>query len=580
MTCIFTVGIFYTMEVFSGISASTGIGIGHAFVVTQTASKTIPHYSIEKEELDFEWNRLEKALDAVRVRINEKLAIADIQQSEILQTYLVMLDDAEFIKQIHTQFYETCQNIEFVVNAKATEMADMLRAVDDEYLAERATDITDVFSQVTDELLGYAQFDFESVPDNKIIVAESVSPADAVILFRKKIKGLVITEGGVSSHLAILSRNSGIPAVFGIENLSKKIFDGDMVVVNGSTGSVYVNPESSILQEFQQREQIELEEFQKLEQLRNKPAQTKDGRPLFIYANIGTPDDAQRALQEGADGIGLFRTEFLFMDSAKNAAKLGTSGTYSITEEVQFQAYRSVLEAMNEKPVTIRTLDSGGDKLIKNTDIPVLEEQNPLLGQRAIRLTLAYKSLFKRQLRALYRASIYGNLRIMIPLVTHLAQIKETMDLISEVKEELLEEGIPFNKDIPIGIMVETASAAVMADKFSKNVDFFSIGTNDLTQYVLGIDRENPAVAPLYDEKNIAVLRLIKYTVECAEKTGIPVTVCGEMAGNPETALILVGLGVTGLSMAPVRIGAVKAALANHTYAELKNLVESIMTAE
>ena len=563
------------MEVFNGISASIGIGIGQAFVVPQTSAKIIPHYSVEKDELDNEWDRLTNALEAVRLRIKEKLDIADSHQSEILQTYLVMLDDAEFIKQIHDEFFSSCQNIEFVVNAKATEMADMLRAVDDEYLAERAADITDVFSQVTDELLGYEPFDFETVPESKIIVAESVSPADAVILFRKKIKGLVITEGGVSCHLAILSRNDGIPAVFGIEDICNKISNDDMVVVNGTEGSVFVNPDKSVLYDLQQREQIELDELQKLEQLRNKPAQTKDGKPLFIYANIGTPDDAERALKEGADGIGLFRTEFLFMDSAKNS-----SGNHSITEEAQFQSYRYVLEVMKGKPVTIRTLDCGGDKLIKNTDIPVLQEQNPLLGQRAIRLTLAYKSLFKKQLRALYRASIYGNLRIMIPLVTHLSQIKETMDLIKEVKDELAEDGISFDEDVPVGIMVETASAAVMADVFAKNADFFSIGTNDLTQYVLGIDRENPAVAPLYDEKNIAVLRLIKYTVECAEKAGIPVTVCGEMAGNPETALILAGLGVTGLSMAPVRIGAVKASLAKHTYSELKKLADSILSAE
>ena len=295
-----------------------------------------------------------------------------------------------------------------------------------------------------------------------------------------------------------------------------------------------------------------------------------DGVEFGIYANIGLPEEAKKALDEGADGIGLFRTEFLFMGAVQSAKNAGSSSIHSVTEEAQFVAYRQVLEIMGKKPVTIRTLDTGGDKLIKEAGIPMPVEQNPLLGSRAIRLTLAHKNLFKRQLRALFRASVYGNLRIMLPLITHLSQVQEALQLIKEVKYELSAEKISFKKDVPIGIMVETAAAGIVADLFAKQVDFFSVGTNDLTQYTLGIDRENTAVASLYDEHNIAVLRLIKHTVESAKTQGIPLTVCGEMAGNPEDALLLAGMGVRSFSMSVARFPSVKAALASHTIEELE----------
>lgn len=567
------------MEVFKGICASAGIGIGQAFVVPVAAARHIPQHVIEKDELEAEWDRLLSAVQEVRLGIQDKMKYADSKQSEILQTYIVMLEDAEFFKQIKEQLFDVAMNIEFVLNEKVTEMADMLRAVDDEYLAERAADVTDVFDQVIDKLLDYVPFDFTEIPENQIVVAESISSADAVVLLRKKVKGLVITEGGISSHLAILARNDSLPAVFGIQNLPQKIGPGQTVVVNGSEGTVIVCPDELLLNQFRMREKAELEEKQKLSKFQNAPAMTSDGVKFSLYANIGMPEDALRAVELGADGIGLFRTEFLFMGAIENAKRLGSSGVHSVTEEAQFQAYRQVLQTMQGKPVTIRTLDTGGDKLIKDAGVPIPEEQNPLLGVRAIRLSLAHKNLFKRQLRALFRASVYGKMRIMLPLVTHVTQIKETQKIIEEVKSELISEAIPFDKNIPLGIMVETAAAAIMADVFSKHSEFFSIGTNDLTQYTLGIDRENSAVAALYDEKNLAVLRLIKHTVESACKAGISVTVCGEMAGNPETVLLLAGLGVRNFSMAPVRISSVKAALASHTCEELKEMAETVLSA-
>ncbi len=568
------------METYKGLSASEGIGIGEVLLVPDPAPRIIPQYAIKDAEIDDEWLRLESALERVRLRLEEQTKTADSQYAAILETYIVMLLDMEFLAQVKAQLTRSLQNIESVLHKKASEMADILRGAEDDYLAERARDITDVFSQVVDELLGYKPFDYDSVPEDKVVVANSVSPADAVALFKKRLKGLVACEGGVSSHLAILARNHRLPAVLGIKGVTSKLESGQMVVVDGTRGLVIVAPDGKTLKKYRRLEEEKQEEARSLAKLKDKAATTADGVPLSLLANIGSPEEAQLALDEGVEGIGLFRTEFLFMGAVQDARKSGSSGIHSVSESAQLAAYRQVLETMGNRPVVIRTLDSGGDKLIKEAGIHTEPEQNPLLGNRAIRLTLAHKSMFKRQLRALYRAGVYGNLKIMLPMVTHLSQVEETLELIQRVREELAAEKLPFNPDVLVGIMVETAAAAVSADIFSRHSDFFSIGTNDLTQYVLGIDRENPSVAELYDDRNVAVLRLIKHTVDCAGKAGIPVSVCGEMAGSPERALLLAGLGVRTLSMAPVRIGAVKKALSSHTIGELEEMAQAALSGD
>ena len=560
------------METYKGLSASEGIGIGEVFLVPPPAPRLIPQYKIQEADVDAEWQRLEAAVEKVQQRLKEQSATADSQYAAILETYMVMLMDVEFLSQVKSLLIKSLQNIEIVLQKKASEMAEILRGAGDAYLAERAQDITDVFNQVVDELLGYKPFDYDLVPENTVVVANSVSPADAVSLFKKQLRGLVACEGGVSSHLAILARNHRLPAVLGIKSITDKLESGQQVIVDGTEGLVIVQPDEKTLKKYHKSEVAKQKEEKILSKLKNKLASTKDGVAFTLLANIGSPEEAQRALDEGAEGIGLFRTEFLFMGAVQDARKTGSSGMQSVSEAAQLEAYQQVLETMGNRPVVIRTLDAGGDKLIKEAGFDSEPEQNPLLGRRAIRLTLANKPLFKRQLRALYRAGVYGNLRIMIPMVTHLSQIKETLEIIREAKEELKQEGLAFNPDVPVGIMVETAAAAVSADIFARYSDFFSIGTNDLTQYVLGIDRENPSVAELYDDKNVAVLRLIKNIVGSADKAGISVSVCGEMAGTPDSALLLAGMGVRTLSMSPVRIGAVKKALASHSITELEEM--------
>ena len=560
------------METYKGLSASEGIGIGEVFLVPPPAPRLIPQYKIQEADVEAEWQRLEAAVEKVQQRLKEQSATADSQYAAILETYMVMLMDVEFLSQVKSLLIKSLQNIEIVLQKKASEMAEILRGAGDAYLAERAQDITDVFNQVVDELLGYKPFDYDLVPENTVVVANSVSPADAVSLFKKQLRGLVACEGGVSSHLAILARNHRLPAVLGIKSITDKLESGQQVIVDGTEGFVIVQPDEKTLKKYHKSEVAKQKEEKILSKLKNKLASTKDGVAFTLLANIGSPEEAQRALDEGAEGIGLFRTEFLFMGAVQDARKTGSSGMQSVSEAAQLEAYQQVLETMGNRPVVIRTLDAGGDKLIKEAGFDSEPEQNPLLGRRAIRLTLANKPLFKRQLRALYRAGVYGNLRIMIPMVTHLSQIKETLEIIREAKEELKQEGLAFNPDVPVGIMVETAAAAVSADIFARYSDFFSIGTNDLTQYVLGIDRENPSVAELYDDKNVAVLRLIKNIVGSADKAGISVSVCGEMAGTPDSALLLAGMGVRTLSMSPVRIGAVKKALASHSITELEEM--------
>ena len=565
------------MEVFLGISAVDGTGIGSAFLIPETVKRVIPQNQITKDEISEGWERFKNAISSVKQEILLQLANlstenkADSVQKEILETYLLMLDDPVFLQEVQTEYEEKLFNIEYTINSKAEEYAARLRNIGNEYLAERAQDITDVFGKVLNKMLGIIPFDINQVPDGSVIIATSLSPTDTIILSKKKIVGLALTEGGVSSHVVILAKNYGIPTIVGLNSasLKKKIKNGEKIIIDGKAGELLADPEPEIMQEYivKIREAEKHREY--LKYYLNKPAKTKDGVTFKLYANIGSPEEAEIAIAEGADGIGLFRTEFLYMSKTDNS---GTVTARSFSEDEQFEAYKHVLQTMKNKPVTIRTLDAGGDKLINSVDLPKFEEKNPLMGLRAIRLSLSFPQIFKTQLRALYRASVFGNLKIMLPLITSAEQVKECLSIIEEVKNELSAEDIPFNKDVPVGIMIETAAAAITSDCLSKVSDFFSIGTNDLTQYTIGIDRENSKVSSLYDEFNLAVLRLIEMTISNAKKTGITLSVCGEMAGRQESILVLGGLGVRHLSMSPKVISEVKELLSRFTIKELESI--------
>jgi len=566
------------MEVFLGIPAADGIGIGTAFVIPDPVKRAISQHHIKIDQLNDGWNRFEYASQSVVFELTnylESLSKTDPKdkiQREVFETYILMLEDPVFLKETRDFYEKELFNIEYSLSFKAEEYAQRLRQSGNEYLSERAQDITDVFGRVLDEMLDIHPFDINNVPDGAVIFANALSSSDTIILSKRKIAGLALSEGGVSSHVVILARNYGIPTITGLEDINKKVHNGETVIIDGSSAEVLVSPDRTTIDEYKEKIRSEFAHKLELKRFLDKPARTQDGTEFKLFANIGTPEEAEVAKAEGADGIGLFRTEFLYM--SQNGASLNAAAR-SFSEQTQFEAYKQVLQTMGDKPVTIRTLDAGGDKLINSVDMPVFDEKNPLMGLRAIRLSLECPNVFKTQLRALYRASVYGNLRIMFPLISNVEQVKEVHELIKEVKEELTAEGVNFNPEVPLGIMIETAAAAITSDCLSKTSDFFSLGTNDLTQYTLGVDRENQHVSGLYNEFSLAVLRLIQTTINSAEAAGIPVSVCGEMAGRHESIMVLAGMGIRNLSMSPKMISSTKELLSRFTINELKAISDN-----
>ncbi|WP_288751050.1 phosphoenolpyruvate--protein phosphotransferase [uncultured Treponema sp.] len=562
------------MEVFLGVSAADGAGIGSAFLIPDQIKRAIPQTKISKEEIEEGWERFTSAKTAVAEDITEKLSKLPVDKStaiqrEIFEAYILMLSDPVFLKEVRTEYETTLFNIEYTLNFKSEEYAARLRNAGNDYLAERAQDITDIFGRVLDEMLGIHTFDINEVPDGSVIIATSLSPTETIILSKRKIAGLALTEGGISSHVVILARNYGIPTVVGLHgtSLRKKVQNGQMVIVDAECAELLADPDEETIAQYRRTIENRRKEQEFLTEYLDKPALTKDGERFTLYANIGSPEEAETALKAGADGIGLFRTEFLYMAKADTSHH---AAARSFNEDEQFEAYKHVLTVMKDKPVTIRTLDAGGDKLINSVDIPSFNEKNPLMGMRAIRLSLAYPQVLKTQLRALYRASVYGKLRIMLPLITSAEQVEQSLVIVDEVKKELAAENIPFDDKVPVGIMIETAAAALTSDCLAKTSDFFSLGTNDLTQYTLGVDRENSNVSGLYDEFNLAVLRLIAITITNAKKYGINLSVCGEMAGRHDSILVLGGLGIRSLSMSPNLISRTKHLLSQFTVAELQ----------
>lgn len=561
------------MEVFLGLPAADGVGIGTAFVIPEPVKRAIPRHRIKIDEVNQGWARFQAAVQSVTLELSSHLETLsktderDKAQREVFETYILMLDDPVFSKEVQAFYEEELFNIEYTVEMKAEEYASRLRQAGNYYLSERAKDITDIFGRVLDEMLDIHPFDINRVPDGSVILANSLSSADTIVLSKRKIAGLALTEGGVSSHVVILARNYGIPTVVGLENIIKKVHNGETVIVDGKAAEILVNPDRHTIGEYKSKILAEQQRKIQLREFLGKPAVTKDGVEFKLFANIGTPEEAELALAEGADGIGLFRTEFFYM--SHSGVSLNAAAR-SFTEQTQFEAYKKVLQIMDGKPVTIRTLDAGGDKLINSVDIPLLDEKNPLMGLRAVRLSLSYPNVLKTQLRALYRASVYGNLQIMFPLISTVEQVKGCRRLIEEVLAEFDSEKIPYNPETPVGIMVETAAAAVISDCLAGVSDFFSLGTNDLTQYTLGVDRENQHVSSLYDEFSLSVLRLIQMTMQNGKNHGVPVSVCGEMAGRQDSVMVLAGMGIRTLSMSTKLISSTKELLSRFTIAELE----------
>ncbi|HPM05936.1 MAG TPA: phosphoenolpyruvate--protein phosphotransferase [Treponemataceae bacterium] len=553
------------MNILSGISASKGLAIEKAHFIVQAKRKQVEKTKISQSEKEAEWKKFQKALELTIKDFSLLLQTNNPDEKKLIETYLLMLNDQEFINQIKLNFDNSSYNVDFIVDSVVNESASLLRHTNDEYLSQRADDILDVFGKVIDRILGNKIENIQDIDANSIVVSQNISGSFAISLFQKGIKGLLLSDGGLSSHTAILARSYGIPFIFGIHKLSEHISHGDTIILDANEGSVYISPDLKTIEKYQKLKKEAEERENLLAQYINKKGKTKDKVEINLFANIGSVEEADLALKHGAEGIGLFRTEFLFMDAERPSDLLD--------ETKQYQVYSEVLKIMGEKSVVIRTLDAGGDKVLSVTENSISKngkktkyikpeiEENPLLGNRAIRFCLDKKDIFKTQLRALLRASIDGNLSIMLPLITHKEQVLETKALIDEIKKELTEKNIAFKKDVPLGIMIETPAAAILAEDFAEIVDFFSIGTNDLTQYTLCVDRENTGVSALYQEMHPAVLALIEMTSKAAKKHNIPISVCGEMAAREDEIKALLKRGIRSLSMRANKISEVKAFL-------------------
>lgn len=486
------------------------------------------------------------------------------QEAEIFDAHLTILGDEYSVREpIIQRIREQKQNAAAAITDQFDELAQMFRSLGDELMAERAADAEDLKQQLLRICLGCGRQDLSVLPGDVIVLAEELTPSDTVRMDTAHVKGIATRLGGATAHSAIIARTLGIPAAAGIDGWQTEALNGHMAILDGADGTLTVDPTDEETACYQSRKAQADCEAQALEAFRTCPSQTKDGAALEICANIGTPQEAQQAMKYGADGVGLFRSEFLFMD--RDALP---------TEDEQFEAYRTAAQTMAGKPLIIRTLDVGGDKKLPTLELP--HEDNPFLGFRAIRMTLSHPEIFRPHLRAILRAAAYGDVRVMFPMIGSMDQLREAKALLREQEQTLQAEGVPTGP-VKVGMMVEIPAAAVLAEEFAKEVDFFSIGTNDLTQYTLAVERGNAAVAHLYAPEHPAVLRLIAMTAQAAAERHIPCGMCGEAAGDPKLAPAFVGMGVNELSMSPRRVPAVRKLLSELTMDECRQAAEKLL---
>lgn len=551
-----------------GLGVSSGIAIGRAMLISH-ATLEVAHLTIPARLVEAEIERLERACQTVRDELHAMKEAAEHAPAELtafIDLHAMFLDDPELVDVPKTLIRERRCNAEWALVQQMEHLVEQFEQFDDTYLRERKYDVVQVVERIIKELTGHESRPLPKAKGVKeehlIIVAHDLSPADVIAFKEHRFASFITDVGGATSHTAIVARSMGIPAIVGLDNARALIRDGEQIVVDGRRGVVIVNPDAQILEEYRLRkEQLELERS-KLKRLKNAPTQTLDIVPVQLLANIELPSDAKDAIEQGADGVGLFRTEFLF---------LGRGDMPS--EEEQFQAYLQVVKTMEGRPVVIRTFDLGGDKTVST----MRTQTNPALGRRAIRLSLSEPRMFQTQLRAILRASHYGKIKILIPMLSHAHEIEATLNAVELAKASLRKENEPFDEAIPVGGMIEIPAAALSVSMFLRRLQFLSIGTNDLIQYTLAIDRTDEQVAHLYDPLHPAVLMLLAHTISMADKAEIPVSVCGEMAGHPKFTRLLLGMGLRIFSMHPQQILEVKNQVLKADTNELTPTVRKIL---
>ena len=546
-----------------GIAASDGIAIAKVYTLTEP-DLTVTKVTVEDSEKEV--SRLDDALAASikDVELIKETALKNLgeEEAQVFDAHLMVLSDPELIGQVKDSITSNKVNAESALK----EVTDMFISIfagmeDNPYMQERAADIRDVSKRILAHLLGVKIPSPATIKDEVIIVAADLTPSDTAQLNRQYVKAFVTDIGGRTSHSAIMARSLEIPAIVGTKEVTSTAKDGDIIIVDGLSGEVFLNPSEEVVAEYRAKAEAFAAQQAEWEKLKDSKTYTKDGHQVELAANIGTPKDLEGVVNNGAEGVGLYRTEFLYMDSHEMP-----------TEEDQFEAYKAVLEGMNGKPVVVRTMDIGGDKELPYLPLP--HEMNPFLGYRAIRISLNEPEMFRTQLRALLRASVYGKLRIMFPMIATLNDFRGAKALLEEEKAKLIAEGVAVSDDIQVGIMIEIPAAAVLAHQFAKEVDFFSIGTNDLIQYTMAADRMNERVSYLYQPYNPSILTLIKHVIDSAHKEGKWAGMCGEMAGDQTAVPLLVGLGLDEFSMSASSVLKTRSLISKLTLSDMQALAD------
>jgi phosphotransferase system enzyme I (PtsI) len=564
------------MKTFTGIPVSTGVAYAKAFVYSVDETLEIPHHGVSESEVSAELKRLRNAIAEAAREAQSLLDRAgremSREQADIFQAQMLMMEDVDFHEQMNNRLKESLCNAEWVVWEVSHELSQKLMQSPDTNLRERAVDIDDVSRRIIGCLLSDARgrSPLADLNEEVILVSQYLMPSDMVNLNKDCVKGIVMDEGSSTCHTAILARAFNIPAVMGISGFSRIANDGEPLVMNGLSGLVVTNPDKQTLARFRTDEKQQRKQTDQLNALRELPAETTDGCRVALKANISLPEEAETLKQYGAEGIGLYRSEFLYITPGK-----------APDEETQYKAYSQVLKAMGELPVTIRTMDMGGDKIVPELHAvgQIDNEKNPLLGWRAIRLSLANPEMFKVQLRAILRASVHGNVCIMFPMISGIEELEKAHSMLDEARAECKKLKQPFNKDIEVGAMIEIPSAAMTADILAEKADFFSIGTNDLVQYSLAVDRGNEKVSYLGEAFHPAILRFLKKIIDAAHERGIKAAMCGELAGNPEATCLLLGLGLDEFSMAASSIPRIKDIIRSCSLKACKSLATDALRA-
>ena len=544
-----------------GKGVSEGIGLGKVVILK---NDEIRPEKVQVENVILEKEKFYEAINKVQNEIEELIKKISGTEKDIMQAYLMILQDPTLIQEtIEIIEKEKC-NAAYATEIGFNAIIQTFDEMDDPYMAARSADIADMKKKVLYKILNKEEINLSQLPSNTILITSELTTSDTAKLNLNNIAGIITEVGGVNSHMAIMARTHEIPAVVGVKQIIKQVKDGDLIAINGETGEIFINPSKEEWTRFEEIRENSKKEKEKLETYKKEISATKDGHHVELLANIGGPQDIELVMKNTAEGVGLFRSEFLYMNSEDFP-----------TEKEQFEAYKKVAEKLQNKRIVIRTLDIGGDKNLKYMKLP--KEDNPFLGYRAIRIFLDNISLFKVQIRAILRASAYGNLAIMIPMISSIEELRESKKVIQEVKDELRTKQIPFNENIEIGIMIEIPSAALMAEELAKECDFFSIGTNDLIQYTIAVERGNEKVSNLYTHFHPAVIRLIKMTIDGAHKNNILCGMCGEAAGDPAFIPILIGLGLDEFSMNANKILQARKLIRKLNFQECKQIAQDIL---